>query len=185
MVGQNQLFSEHRSLFRNPLSYGAAGRRVHRRSRPYQQPQLRSWCHKFFCLADLNASYVPSLRSAREALSTMGLGEKELTLPNGASAEELHALLLTSYPQLSSSGGYSFLRCMGKTKNLKVLEPPPGGHTPLSLSAMVGQSKVYVRPLQCDIPLVQHGRENQVIVKPNWCKSLLQRNLCRAHKRNA
>lgn len=156
------LFSEHRSLFRNPLQYRVA-RRVHRRPHPYQFQLKQSWSHKFFCVADMSATHVPSSKSARDALASIGLGEKLLSLHCNAGADELHSLLLDNYPQLHSTGGYTILRCMGKSKLLKELDPPPGGHTPTSISAMVGQSKVYIRPLQCSIPLTaQQSRSGGV-----------------------
>ena len=53
------------------------------------------------------------------------------------------------------------MKCMGKSKTLEVLDPPPGGHTPLSVSEVVGQSRVYVRPLQQSVSLPQ-PKESEV-----------------------
>lgn len=58
------------------------------------------------------------------------------------------------HPIARGPGHTSSSVCQARTqgKVLEELEPPPGGHRPLSL-ANVGQSKIYVRPLQRDIRL--------------------------------
>ena len=114
----------------------------------------------------MNATHVPSSKTAREALAALGLGEKHLTLHINAGSTELHAALLETFPKLRHTGGYTMLRCMGKNKLLQVLDPPPGGHTPTSISASVEQSRVYVRPLQCSIPLIsQESRVDREVSK--------------------
>ena len=93
----------------------------------------------------------------RETLSTFGLGEKLISLRYNANAEDLHYKLIQTYPPLHSCGGYTLLKCLGNSKSLQVIEPPPGGHCPWSLSE-VGQSKIYVRPLQRDIEVIPPQR---------------------------
>ena len=113
-----------------------------------------TWSHKFFCLSDVQATAVPTARSARDALGAINLGEKTLSMQTDVSAGEFHEKLLQLFPPLSACGGYTLLRCVGNSKSLQVIDPPPGGHTPVSLAASVGQSRIYVRPLQRSIPLV-------------------------------
>lgn len=159
------VFAEHRSLFRTPLSHSSATRRVRQsQNRAYQTPYRRpiSWSHKFFCFANTSASTVPMSKSSKEALAAVGLGEKVLSLRCNGSAEELHNLLLETFPPLVLCGGYTLWKGMAKSKKLEILEPPPGGHTPISISGVVGQSRVYVKPLQRDIPLVQLNRITEV-----------------------
>ena len=76
-----------------------------------------------------------------------------LCIPSNANGRALHQLLLETFPPLSLCGGYGLLRCTGKTKLLEVIDPPSGGHTPMSWFSTVAQSRVYIRPLQQDIPL--------------------------------
>lgn len=96
-------------------------------------------------------------KGSKEALAAIGLGEKTLCMPIGGTARDLHQVLVDTFPPLSSCGGYTLLRCTGKTKTLEIINPPLGGHTPMSLSSVVGQSRIYVRPLQRDIMSPQVG----------------------------
>lgn len=144
------MFNEHHSLFRNPLSSRVTrSRPIGRRCHPYRS--MTMWTQKFFCFSAVNTRTVPLSKGAKEALNAIGLGEKVISLPSTASATDLHHRLVENFPPLASCGGYALLRCTGSTKTLKVLEPPLGGHTPISISSMVGQSRVYIRPLQRDI----------------------------------
>lgn len=95
----------------------------------------------------------------KEVLQSAGLGEKTLSLDSTATASELHKLILEVFPPLELSGGYQLFRCSGKSKALEILSPPPGGHTPLSISSRVGQSRVYIRPLQRDIAVGGNEQE--------------------------
>ena len=165
------MFAEHRSIFRNPLSSRVTRRPLGRRHHhhPYQSTTF-TWSHKFFCLAAVGARTVPMSKAEKETLGAIGLGEKVLSLPCNSSAIALYQLLVETFPPLSSCGGYALLRCTGKTKTLEIIEPPPGGHSPLSLSSVAGQSRVYVRPLQRDVPLLPPnigGGVTEVSVSPS------------------
>ena len=146
-----RVFQEHQGLFRNPSRvYSRIARRA--RYTPYPSPPCRvSWTHKFFCLASVQTLSVPTSKGIKEALSNLGLGEKIISLPSNSNAADLHKVILDTFPPLASCGGYTVLKCAGKNKTLEIIDPPVGGHTPLSLSAVVGQSRVYLRPLQKDI----------------------------------
>ena len=99
-----QIFSEHRALFRNPMTSGPAPRRA-RRMHPYN-PSTRQrpmWTHKFFCLATKEATSVPLSRSARDALSIAGLGEKTLSIRSNGSPMELHEKICEVFPPVSTS----------------------------------------------------------------------------------
>ena len=109
------------------------------------------WTHKFFCLSAVNTRTVPMSKGAKEALNAIGLGEKVVSMPSSASSTDLHHRLIETFPPLTFCGGYALLRCTGNTKTLELIEPPVGGHTLISLSSVVGQSRVYIRPLQQDI----------------------------------
>lgn len=147
------MFNEHRSLFRNPLNSRVVRRPVGRRQHPYEPGSRSMWSHKFFCFSSMNVRTVPLSKGAKAALTAIGLGEKVISLQSTASATDLHSRIIQAFPPLASCGGYALLRCLGSTKTLEMLEPPSGGHTPISLSGVVGQSRVYIRPLQQDIPL--------------------------------
>ena len=141
---------EFRQIFR-----GYAGSpRFHQRPRPYpqQRPQPAQWAHNFFCLADSNAVTVPTGKVAKKKLSDAGLGEKRLQVSVNASAIDLHRAITTAFPKLEDCGGYTLLKCIPNSRNLQVLEPYTS-HTPKSLRDVVGQSRIYIRPLQKSISL--------------------------------
>lgn len=166
------IFREHRSLFRNPVNTPFS-RRNTRRVHPYSPVTVRNrrsvWSHKFFCLSDINAKTVPTSRSARDALSAVDLGEKVLSVQTDVSAGALHEQLMQLFPALSACGGYTLLRCIGTSKSLQIIDPPPGGHTAVSLAGSVGQSRIYVRPLQRSIPLVRSTTSQEVSHSNNVC----------------
>ena len=154
------IVTEHRSLFRNPVGHSVRWARV-RRS-PYclpprrnEPPAPRLWSHKFYCLGNKGATSVPSAKPMKEALAAAGLGEKCLSTASASSELHQHPEVLTYPPLAECGGGYTLLKRLANFKSLQTIQPPPGGHSAISLAATVGQSRVYIRPLQRDIPLVQ------------------------------
>jgi hypothetical protein len=156
-ITDDQVFAEHRSLFRSPLSSVTTTRRVVRRHHPYQRASrpVPTWSHKFFCLCNVNTTRIAMSKGFKDTLASFGLGEKVVSLRSDATPEHLHSVLIRTYPLLQSCGGYTILKCEGTTKLLQVIDAPPGGHSPLSLSS-IGQSRIYIRPLQRDIVLTQN-----------------------------
>ena len=92
-------------------------------------------------------------RAQKLALTSSGLGEKQLTISFNSTAEELHQALLNLYPPLRSCGGYDLLRGGQGSRMLIAIPISTGGYTPASLAAVVGQSRIYIRPLQRDLAL--------------------------------
>ena len=140
-------YMEHRHLF--------GRRRVH----PYsvrgnsRQRVEQKWCQKFYCLATCRAENVPTSKAQKQALEASGLGEKKVEVPFNSSPDGLHRMILTVFPALQLCGGYQLCRCVASSKRLEVIQAPPTGHTPLTLADVIGQSRVYIRPLQRDINL--------------------------------
>ena len=120
---------------------------------PYARSHLNQWSQKFFCLASKDALQVPMARAQKLALTSSGLGEKQLSISFNSSAEELHQALLNLFPPLRSCGGYDLLRCGQGSRMLIAIPGSATGYTPASLAAVVGQSRIYIRPLQSDIAL--------------------------------
>ena len=120
---------------------------------PYARSQLHQWNQKFFCLASKDARQIPLARSQKLALTSSGLGEKQLSISFSSSAEELHQALLNLFPPLRSCGGYDLLRCGQGSRTLIAIPSSAAGYTPASLAAVVGQLQIYIRPLQSDIVL--------------------------------
>ena len=71
-----------------------------------------------------------------------------------------------SIPRLSEGGGYELLRTKQNTNcELCVIPPPPGGYTVDYLKNMVSQAKIYIRPIQKDLPLTPLIEENNDVVR--------------------
>jgi len=61
-------------------------------------------------------------------------------------------VLATNFPKLSSGGGFELLRCNGPRQSLQVISAPKAGYTVDFLKAVVQQAKIYIRPIQQDLP---------------------------------
>ena len=125
-------------------------RRRHR-VQPYKRPtQVMEWSHKFFLLSRKDSVNVPTNRAEKQALQAAGLGERVVVL---SFSQQLHSKLLDIFPELRCCGGYELLRCHQGSKRLHPIASSSAGHTPYSLSSEVRQSRIYIRPIQNDIPL--------------------------------
>ena len=113
------------------------------------------WKHNFYCLCDRDAVSIPGQKREKKQLLDAGLGEKRIEVEQNCSSTQLHDCLLAAFPLLSDCGGYSLLRCVPNSRNLQLLQPPETGHNPVSLKEAVGQSRIYIRPLQKSIVLTQ------------------------------
>lgn len=105
---------------------------------------------KFMCLSSKDATDAPSSARKRTDLINAGLGPSSITFPSEAFVYEG---LLDYYPLLNNGGGYElflYQRGGGKDAGFCKIEPP---HTALRLKQVAGQARIYIRPLQQDIPL--------------------------------
>ncbi len=142
------------------------GRRGRRQHCPYSRPPVappsvaparsQMWTHATYCLHDPELTNVPANRSLKQALIEAGLGEKELSVPVTQSSAEFHDAIVQLYPALQSSGGYSLFKCMGSSRRLVGLEV----NTPSTIRTSIGQSRLYIKPLQRAIPL--HLKDEEV-----------------------
>ena len=56
------------------------------------------------------------------------------------------------FPKLQAGGGYELLRTSQQSnRSLEVIPPPSSGYTVTYLKGIIGQAKVYIRPLQSDL----------------------------------
>lgn len=99
---------------------------------------------------------VPDSRRKTE-LKVAGLGEKQLVIALRATAVQLHSKVLLTFPKLLDCGGYEFLRCLPNSRSLVGIHTPNGGHTPQTLKDDVGNARIYVRPLQKDLPMTEEN----------------------------
>ncbi len=118
-----------------------------------QAPQPPRWAHNFFCLAEPHAVSVPTSAQYKQWLMTAGLGEKRLQMSLTSTSSQVHDVIVQTFPQLSTCGGYELLKCIPNSRTLHPITVPSAGFTPDILKAEVGQGRIYLRPLQRKIPL--------------------------------
>lgn len=128
------------------------------------------WTHKFFCLADTGQNRIPTTASAKLLLEEAGLGEKKVTVPMDSSPEAFHALLLSSFPKLKSAGGIELLKCLSNTRELELISPRISCN-PMRLKRAVGNSRIYIRPIQRDLSLASTEEDEEFeMVRLMWFK---------------
>lgn len=141
---------------------------------------------KFFCLAYTTQHDAPNCEEKQELL-VAGLGEKKVTLPEETNANDLTLALKETYPKLQDSGGYEFLHAKPSSRELNVIREGENGYTIDFLKRFVGQGRVYIRPIQCDLDLTVTGtskdRSGQYVVEEmcNNCLELFPMQKLREH----
>ena len=112
-----------------------------------------TWTHRFVCLAHKDQIYAPS-REEKESLRVAGLGEKKLVLNKGLCALDVMSELIKAYPKLAEGGGFELLRSGNRLRDLVLITAPPGGYSVSFLKdSGIGQSIIYIRPIQTDLDL--------------------------------
>ena len=120
-----------------------------------KKKRLSVWTHDFVCLASTTARKPPTSLEAGELLRA-GLGKKQVSILDGGDSSEVHAEIMNSFPKLAAGGGYDLLRVGdtgGQRDKLKLIPPPSEGYTVCYLKEVLRQAKVYVRPMQQNLPL--------------------------------
>ena len=139
------------------------------------KPRCHTWTHKFICLADTHQEQVPSM-SERHRLWSAGLGEKKIVFRLDGDWSHIKEVLMETFPPLKSAGGMELLHTAGSySKNLLVIETRYIISV-LRLKEYVDQAKVYVRPLQVDLPLtydVNLLEVSNIILILNCCYNFL------------
>lgn len=86
----------------------------------------------------------------RTTLANSGLGDHSITFE---SQDTVYNGILENYPLLADAGGFElflFQRGNGDDAGFHVIEPP---HVASRLKEVAGQAKIFIKPLQRDIPL--------------------------------
>ena len=138
---------------------------------------------KFFCLASKSQEEVPINEEKRELL-VAGLGEKKCSLPENSRSAELHQVVTETFPKLLEGGGYEFLFAEPSSRHLKVISAGPDGYTMEYLKQFVGQGRVYIRPIQCNLDLDDANISTNIPVPGEFCQACYSHfpmNELRAH----
>ena len=141
------VIAEQRRLF----NFGKRSSSSSSKSRQLKRKRAQTCTIKFVCLASKDAERPPQNIKERTDLSNACLGDKSIALIDNG--EPIYDTIVENYPQLSEVGGFDFLlyqRGGGLDGGFHVVNGP---HTAGRLKALCGQAKVYLRPVQRDIPL--------------------------------
>lgn len=168
---------EHRRLFGfrprtqpryQPFSRGGPRNRVGK-IKPKTKPQM-TWTRKFVCLANTSDCKPPS-SSEYFFLKNAGLGEKKVTLNLEYGPSEVDTKLKETFPKLHKSGGYSLMRTLERgSRTLTLLNGP---YSTERLKDAVGQGKVFIRPIQCDLSMDVEENSSSIIVRNSPCWAIL------------
>ena len=124
--------------------------------------KLSMWEHEFICLSSTSRITPPPMDKA--LLIRAGLGPRKLSLFEYGESFEFHESIMSAFPRLAEGGGYELLRTKQNTnRELCVIPPPPGGYTVDYLKNMVSQAKIYIRPIQKNLPLTPLLEENNEV----------------------
>ena len=153
---------ELRTLF--PHHFGSATGTVSNRSQIHLQAssgsrkrkepaqKCKEIVRKCVCLADKEQADAPDCEEHRQLLMA-GLGEMELSVPEEAEESDIRAVLVANFPKLEFAGGFELMYSESRSRELKLIPPGPQGLTMKYLVSFIGQGKVYIRPIQENLPL--------------------------------
>ena len=128
---------------------------------------------KFVCLADKSQADVPTVQEKRE-LFLGGLGEKKIALPVEGTFPRLHAVLVDNFPKLSDAGGFELMYAEPGKRELHLIPTGPHGNTVSYIAQFIGQGRVYIRPIQCDIDITTAQVHTDPTVFEELCNCCLQ-----------
>ena len=122
-------------------------------SKPKSSKKKKELTHtlKFVCLSSKDAVKPRTTVKERTDLANSSLGAKSITFVEN---ESVYNTVLDNYPQLAEVGGFDFLlyqRGGGSDGGFHMIKPP---HTANRMKDLCGQAKIYIRPVQKDIPLI-------------------------------
>ena len=109
------------------------------------------WEHEFICLARCGETSPPSPMEKADLIRA-GLGPRKLSLFEFGDSSQFHDDVMVAFPALAEGGGYELMRTkQNNSRELCVIPPLSGGYTAEYLKAIVGQAKLYIRPIQKDL----------------------------------
>ena len=132
--------------------FGSRGKRrkgTAKGAAPLEKKQKVSiWKKESFCFSFCGQILKPTVSDELQ-LRRLGLGNKRLEFDANGDAVHVHKVIITAYPPLQNTGGYTLLRLDGK--RLIVIDDEINGVDVVFLRQILKQAKLYIRPLQRDI----------------------------------
>jgi len=120
-------------------------------SRGPGRPVKTTWKKECICLKHVHQTSRPSAEERME-LARDGLGLAEVNFDHDGNASHIHKVLIETFPQLDQCGGYTLCRLSDNSHSLIEIEYPAKGLSVAYLKDILNQAKLYIRPLQSDIP---------------------------------
>ncbi len=151
---------------------------------PKKRKSVKEISIKFFCLAITTQHDVPN-NDEKQQLLVGGLGEKKVTLQADSTSSDVVSALKETYPKLADSGGYEFMYAKAGSRQLSIIAEGENGYTMEFLKQFVGQGRVYIRPIQCNLDLramVKAKDQGEIIEEScNHCLNIFPMNKLREH----
>jgi hypothetical protein len=144
-------YEEHRRLFGYQVSKEYSTRPAKRSYKPKGKKKAATWTKDVICLKYSDQDVSPTTEEKME-LAALNLGPRKLVFGAESDASEVHGTILTEFPILNDCGGYTLMRVSENSRSLVAIEGPSGGVDVPFLRDILRQAKLYVRPLQCDVP---------------------------------
>ena len=129
--------------------------------------KLSMWEHEFICLSQCGETTPPTPMD-KANLIRAGLGPRKLSLFEFGDSAQFHDDMIAAFPKLREGGGYELMRTQqNNNRELCVIPSLSGGYTAEYLKAIVGQAKVYIRPIQQDLSTSPMSDDSEVSVSRN------------------
>ena len=150
------VYDEHRRLFgyQPSKTYSVASRRTKGGGGGKGKGKKKAtatWTKEVVCLKECAQETAPNAEEKME-LAKLNLGTKKLVFNAEGNANHIHEIITDEFPILEECGGYTLMRVSENSRDLVAIEGPDGDVTIPFLKDILRQAKLYVRPLQCNIP---------------------------------
>ena len=120
----------------------------------FKEPREVCSSFQFVCLANRNQTKVPT-PTEKSLLMTHGMGEKVVRFPSlDLGYRKVMEILIDAFPKLAHGGGCDFLKCLPNSRDLVTIPLQMYAASPIlvQLQGKAGSGRVYLRPIQRDLP---------------------------------
>lgn len=115
------------------------------------------------CLARYGQLVIPTTVWEKDELIKAGLGEKIVFEDIDCQSDAFREKLMTHFPKLKDGGGYQLCKCKPNSRELEPLSAAVMS-SPRLLQGCGGNSRTYIRPLQCDLDIESLGYEIVLLI---------------------
>ncbi|CAB4009412.1 G2 M phase-specific E3 ubiquitin- ligase-like [Paramuricea clavata] len=144
--------NELQTLFPHHFSSNSRSASYNRNRSNSRKRKRKSITRKFVCLADKEQYEIPDREEQRELL-VAGLGEVKIAVPEHANEKDVRDLLIETFAKLKDCGGFELMYAETRSKDLLLIPLGPDGLSMKYIASFIGQGRIYIRPIQQDLPL--------------------------------